>query len=108
MLSLYVGGMGSREQNFYNRLVSTYGFEAAAREVQDLYLAGRKSEAAMALPDELIDLVTISGPRDRARERIRAFRDAGIDTLIVSPMTFDADESKKQLRLVAELAEEIG
>src|SRR6202795_3876340 len=51
MLSLYVGGMGSREQNFYNRLVSTYGFEEAAKEVQDLYLAGRKSEAGMGLPD---------------------------------------------------------
>ncbi len=62
MLSLYVGGMGSREQNFYNRLVSTYGFEAAAKEVQDLYLAGRKSEAAMALPDALIDAVSIVGP----------------------------------------------
>ena len=107
MLSLYVGGMGSKEQNFYNRLVSSYGFEAAAREVQDLYLAGRKSEAAMALPDELIDLVTIAGPKDRARERLRAFRDAGIDTLIVSPMSFDADESKKQLHLVAELNQEL-
>ena len=107
MLSLYIGGMGSREQNFYNRLVSSYGFEAAARQVQDLYLAGRKSEAAAALPDELIDLVTIAGSRERARERVRAFRDAGVDTLIVSPMALDADESTKQLRLVAELAKEI-
>ena len=107
MLSLYIGGMRSREQNFYNRLVSSYGFEAAARQVQDLYLAGRKSEAAAALPDELIDLVTIAGSRERARERVRAFRDAGVDTLIVSPMALDADESTKQLRLVAELAKEI-
>ena len=107
MLSLYIGGMGSREQNFYNRLVSSYGFEAAARQVQDLYLAGRKSEAAAALPDELIDLVTIAGSRERARERVRAFRDAGVDTLIVSPMALDADESTKQLRLIAELAKEI-
>jgi alkanesulfonate monooxygenase SsuD/methylene tetrahydromethanopterin reductase-like flavin-dependent oxidoreductase (luciferase family) len=108
MLSLYVGGMGSREQNFYNRLVSSYGFEAAARQVQELYLAGKRSEAAMALPDELIDMVTIAGPRERARERIRAFRDAGIDTLIVSTMTLDADEGTKQLRLVAELNQELG
>jgi F420-dependent oxidoreductase-like protein len=108
MLSLYIGGMGSREQNFYNRLVSSYGFEAAAREVQDLYLAGKKSDAAMALPDDLIDAITISGPRDRARERIRAYKDAGVETLIVSPMALDNEERKNQLRLVAELAEEIG
>ena len=108
MLSLYVGGMGSREQNFYNRLVSTYGFEEAAKEVQDLYLAGRKSEAAMALPDALIDAVSIVGPPDQARERIRAFKDAGVDTLIVSPMAMDNDSRKQQLRLVAELAAEVG
>jgi F420-dependent oxidoreductase-like protein len=108
MLSLYVGGMGSREQNFYNRLVSTYGFESAAKEVQDLYLAGKKSEAAMALPDELIDAVSIVGPRDRARERIRAFKEAGVETLIVAPMAMDTETRKQQMRLVAELAEEIG
>jgi F420-dependent oxidoreductase-like protein len=108
MLSLYIGGMGSREQNFYNRLVSSYGFEAAAREVQDLYLAGKKSEAAMALPDDLIDAVSIAGPKQRAKERIRAFRDAGVETLIVSPMAMDADERKNQLRIVAELAREAG
>jgi F420-dependent oxidoreductase-like protein len=108
MLSLYVGGMGSREQNFYNRLVSAYGFEDAAKEVQDLYLEGRKSEAAMALPDALIDAVSIAGPPDQARERIRAFKDAGVDTLIVSPMAMDNDSRKEQLRLVAELAAEVG
>jgi F420-dependent oxidoreductase-like protein len=107
MLSLYVGGMGSREQNFYNRLVSSYGFEAAARQVQDLYLAGKRSEAAAALPDELIDQVTIAGPPERARERIRAYRDAGVDTLIVSPMFFNADQAVEQLRLVAELNKEL-
>jgi len=107
MLSLYVGGMGSREQNFYNRLVSSYGFESAAHEVQDLYLAGRKSEAAMALPNELIDAVSIVGPRDKARERIRAFRAAGVETLIVSPMALDNESRQQQLRLVAELTEEI-
>jgi alkanesulfonate monooxygenase SsuD/methylene tetrahydromethanopterin reductase-like flavin-dependent oxidoreductase (luciferase family) len=108
MLSLYVGGMGSRDQNFYNRLVSTYGFEDAAKEVQDLYLAGRKSEAAMALPDALIDSVSIVGPREQARERIRAFQAAGVDTLIVSPMAMDNESRKEQLRLVAELAGELG
>ncbi len=107
MLALYVGGMGSREQNFYNRLVSSYGFAAAAQQVQDLYLSGRKSEAMLALPDELIDLVCIVGPRERARERLRAFHDAGVETLIVSPMASDAEERREQLRQVAELAKDL-
>src|ERR1044071_5231142 len=63
-LALYVGGMGSRKQNFYNQLVQRYGFEDAARTVQDLYLEGRKDEAAAALPAELIDAVSLVGPRD--------------------------------------------
>ena len=108
MLGLYVGGMGSREQNFYNRLVASYGFEREAQEVQELYLAGRKTEAMLALPDDLIDAVSIAGPPQRAKERIRAFRDAGVETLIVAPMAFDNDERKKQLHLVAELAKAVG
>jgi len=107
MLALYVGGMGSREQNFYNRLVSSYGFEREAQQVQELYLEGRKSEAMLALPEALIDAVNIVGPRGRAKERIRAYRDAGVDTLIVSPMAFDTSERQEQLRLVAELTKEI-
>jgi alkanesulfonate monooxygenase SsuD/methylene tetrahydromethanopterin reductase-like flavin-dependent oxidoreductase (luciferase family) len=108
VLALYIGGMGSREQNFYNRLVSGYGFESAARQVQELYLAGKRMEAMEALPDELIDLVSIAGPPDRARERLRAFRDAGVDTLVVMSSTvIDAEERHKQLRLVAELAAEV-
>ena len=106
VLGLYLGGMGSREQNFYNRLVSSYGFEDEARHVQELYLEGRKSEAMLALPDDLIDAVSIAGTRQRARERIRQYRDAGVDTLIVSPMSMDNAERKEQLRLVAELARE--
>ena len=104
MLALYIGGMGSREQNFYNRLVSSYGFEREARHVQDLYLEGRRNDAMMALPDELIDMVTIVGPLDRARDRIRAFADAGVDTLIVSGMAVDTPSRIEQLRIVAELA----
>ncbi|HEX7264995.1 MAG TPA: LLM class flavin-dependent oxidoreductase, partial [Candidatus Dormibacteraeota bacterium] len=103
VLALYIGGMGSREQNFYNRLVSSYGFESAAREVQELYLDGKRTAAMEALPDELIDMTCLVGPSDRVRERMRAFRDAGVETLIVSPMTFDPDERQRQLRLVAEL-----
>jgi F420-dependent oxidoreductase-like protein len=105
-LGLYVGGMGSREQNFYNRLVSSYGFEREAQEVQELYLSGRKSEALMALPDAMIDAVSIVGPPARAKEKIRAFRDAGVETLIVAPMAQELAERKEQLRLIAELAGE--
>src|SRR6266511_121216 len=84
-LALYVGGMGSREQNFYNRLVRGYGFEEAAETVQELYLSGRQGEAMAALPDELIDLLTLCGPAGRVRERLAAFREAGVGTLIVLP-----------------------
>jgi F420-dependent oxidoreductase-like protein len=104
VLALYVGGMGSRKQNFYNQLMQRYGFEDAARKVQDLYLEGKKDEAAAALPDELIDLVTLSGPKDHVRERLAAFRDAGVGTLSIAPMTFTKEERMEQLRAVAELA----
>jgi F420-dependent oxidoreductase-like protein len=103
-LALYVGGMGSRERNFYNQLVSRYGFEDAAREVQDLYLEGRRDEAAAALPAELIDAVALTGPPDVVRERLAVYRDAGVGTLIVSPMAWTRDDRIAQLRQIAELA----
>jgi F420-dependent oxidoreductase-like protein len=104
-LALYVGGMGSREHNFYNRIVQSYGFEDAALRVQDLYLAGRKEEAAAALPGELIDAVSLCGPADLVRDRLRVFRESGVGTLIVSPMASSFEERREQLRLIAELAE---
>ncbi len=105
MLALYIGGMGSRQQNFYNQLVQRYGFEAAAREVQDLYLEGKATEAAAAIPTELIDLVSLCGPRDVVRERLRAFQDAGVGTLVVTPMAFETEQRIAHLRAIAELAE---
>jgi F420-dependent oxidoreductase-like protein len=103
-IALYVGGMGSRRQNFYNALVQRYGFEDAAREVQDLYLEGRKEEAAAALPGELIDMLTLCGPPDHVRARLEAFRDAGVGTVIVSFMAPTLEERRAQLRVLAELA----
>jgi F420-dependent oxidoreductase-like protein len=103
-LALYIGGMGSREQNFYNKLVQRYGFEDAASEVQDLYLQGKKAEAGEAIPAELIDMVSLCGPRDVVRDRLAAFRDAGVGTLMVSPMAWTPDDRVAQLRAVAELA----
>jgi F420-dependent oxidoreductase-like protein len=103
-VALYVGGMGSRKQNFYNALVQRYGFEDAAREVQDLYLEGKKEEAAAALPGELIDTVSLCGPADVVRERIGIYRDAGVGTLMVAPMAWTFEDRMAQLRHVAELA----
>jgi F420-dependent oxidoreductase-like protein len=102
-LALYVGGMGSRKQNFYNALVRRYGFEEAAQEVQDLYLEGKKDEAAAALPPELIDITCLAGPKDLVRERLAVYRDAGVGTLIASPMAFDPEERKRMVRDLAEL-----
>src|ERR687891_1761034 len=70
VLALYVGGMGSKDKNFYNALMQRYGFEAAAREVQDLYLEGKRDEAMAALPDALLDTVSLCGPPDVVRERL--------------------------------------
>jgi F420-dependent oxidoreductase-like protein len=104
VLALYIGGMGSRKQNFYNNLVQRYGFEEAAREIQDLYLEGKQAEAGDAIPAELIDMVCLCGPRDFVRERVAAFRDAGVGTLAVTPMAFTVEDRIGQLRAIAELA----
>ena len=104
ILALYIGGMGSRKQNFYNQLVQRYGFETAAQEIQDLYLDGKATAAAAAIPDELIDMVSLCGPSDAVRDRLAAFRDAGVGTLMVTPMAFTKDDRVAQLRAVAELA----
>jgi F420-dependent oxidoreductase-like protein len=103
-LALYIGGMGSRKQNFYNNLVQRYGFEAAAKEIQDLYLDGKKEEAAAAIPAELIDMVSLCGPPDVVADRIAAFRDAGVGTLTITPLAFGAEDRIAQLRAIAELA----
>jgi F420-dependent oxidoreductase-like protein len=102
-LALYVGGMGSREKNFYNALVRRYGFEEEAQDVQDLYLAGRKDEAMARLSDELIDLVSLAGPKEKVRDQLQVFREAGVDTLAVTPLAFDKHGRLEQLRLLAEL-----
>jgi alkanesulfonate monooxygenase SsuD/methylene tetrahydromethanopterin reductase-like flavin-dependent oxidoreductase (luciferase family) len=96
--------MGSREQNFYNRLAASYGFEDAAREVQDRYLGGDVQGAMAALPGELIDAVALCGPADRVRDRLARYREAGVGTLIVSPVAATLEERLTQLRTIAELA----
>jgi F420-dependent oxidoreductase-like protein len=102
-VALYVGGMGSREKNFYNALVRRYGFDDAAQEIQDLYLDGKKEEAAAAIPPALIDQVSICGPRERVKERLEVYRDAGVGTLIVSPMAFDPEQRRRTIRELADM-----
>jgi F420-dependent oxidoreductase-like protein len=102
-IALYVGGMGSRDKNFYNQLVQRYGFEEAAGAIQGLYLDGKKREAAAAIPPELIDLVTMCGPRERVSERLEVYRDAGVGTLIASVMAPDLEARKRTVRELAEM-----
>jgi len=103
LIALYVGGMGSKDKNFYNALVRRYGFEDAADEVQDLYLCGKRDEAAAALPAELIDQTSLCGPKELVAERLAVYREAGVGTLICSPMAFDPEERKRMIRDLAEL-----
>jgi len=97
MLALYVGGMGARGKNFYNDLACRYGYEAAAKKIQDLYLDGKKVEATNAVPDELVDEVALLGPRERIADRLDAWKESGITTLIVGAGQPEA------LQLMAEL-----
>jgi F420-dependent oxidoreductase-like protein len=103
-LALYIGGMGSRERNFYTEQAARYGFEQAARRVQEHYLAGDRAEAMAALPDELIDLVTLCGPAGRVRERLAAHREAGVGTLLAAPTAWTHEDRLDQLRRLAEIA----
>ena len=96
-LALYVGGMGARGKNFYNDLARRYGFEDAAETVQDLYLSGKKDEAAAALPDELVRAVSLIGPEGHVAERIAAFAEAGVTTLALQPLD---DSRENRLRTV--------
>ncbi|HSC73980.1 MAG TPA: LLM class F420-dependent oxidoreductase [Gaiellaceae bacterium] len=98
MLALYVGGMGARGTNFYNALVRRYGYEAEAERIQELYLDGKQRDAIAAVPDALIDEVALVGPADRIRDRLDAWREAGVTTLLVG--TADVGT----LRAIAELA----
>jgi F420-dependent oxidoreductase-like protein len=97
-LALYVGGMGARGKNFYNDLIASYGFEAEAALIQDLYLEGRKDEAIAAVPDELVRALSLIGPASYVAERVEAFRAAGVTTLAVTPL---ARSSAERVALMA-------
>ena len=98
LLALYIGGMGARGANFYNALVRRYGYEADADRIQALYLDGKQREAIASVPDALIDEIALVGPPERIRDRLDAWREAGVTTMLVG--TSDAGA----LRTMAELA----
>jgi F420-dependent oxidoreductase-like protein len=101
--ALYIGGMGSREQNFYNQLACRMGFEREAERVQDLYLDRRHREAAAAVPFEFLDATSLLGPRKRIAERLGRYADAGVTTLTVSSFVRTVEQRLDVVRTMAEL-----
>jgi F420-dependent oxidoreductase-like protein len=85
-LALYVGGMGARSKNFYNELIGRYGFEREAAQIQDLYLAGKKREAEALVPASLLESLSLIGPEGYVKDRIAAFKAAGVTLLDVQPI----------------------
>jgi F420-dependent oxidoreductase-like protein len=82
-IALYVGGMGAKGKNFYNALVRRYGWEAEAERIQELYLGGQQRDAIAAVPDELVDALALVGPKERIRDRLEAWRETPVTTLVV-------------------------
>jgi F420-dependent oxidoreductase-like protein len=104
-LALYVGGMGARGRNFYNDLARRYGYEQEAEEIQDLYLSGKKEEAAAAIPEEILRLTSLVGPAGFVAERVAAMREAGVTHLQVSPVPL-GDQTPASL--IGQLKEIVG
>jgi F420-dependent oxidoreductase-like protein len=106
--ALYVGGMGSKEQNFYNRIARRMGYDQAADEIQEKYLAKDYAGAAAAVPQQLIDSTTLIGTRDRLADRLQTFAAAGVTTLNLSPGGLTLDERITALRTAGEAVEQAG
>ena len=102
-LALYIGGMGARDKNFYNQLACRYGYESEAKEIQDLYLAGRKEDAAAAVPDDLVDAVTLIGDEDSIARQVAEFSAAGVRTLLVNALAATPDERVKHMARLSEI-----
>ncbi len=99
--ALYIGGMGPRERNFYNRFAREIGYEAEAAEIQDLFLARDRAGAAAAVPLPLIDETALIGPREHLAERFRGYAEAGVDTVTLWPFGQSAEEAVAALRTAA-------
>jgi len=98
-IALYVGGMGAKGKNFYNSLVRRYGWEAEADRIQELYLGGRQRDAIAAVPDELVDALSLVGPKERIRDRLEAWRETPVTTLVVGSPQPEALEVLAELVL---------
>jgi F420-dependent oxidoreductase-like protein len=98
-VALYVGGMGAKGRNFYNSLVRRYGWEEEAERIQELYLAGKQREAIAAVPDELVDAVSLIGPKERIAERLEAWRETPITTLVLGTTQPEALQTLAELVL---------
>lgn len=107
MLALYIGGMGAKGKNFYNNLAKRYGYEEAAEKIQDLYLDGKKDEAAAEVPEELLTKTSLIGPESHVRERLAALRESGVTTLNVTPLANSTAERTKLIERVRELTAEL-
>ncbi|HTT59100.1 MAG TPA: LLM class F420-dependent oxidoreductase, partial [Acidimicrobiales bacterium] len=104
MVALYVGGMGAKGKNFYNELAVRYGFEKEAEVIQDLYLEGKKKEAEAAVPEEFLELTTLCGPKSYVKERVGAFRAAGVTHLQVQPIPTPGQTTTTLIEAVKEMA----
>ena len=102
-LALYIGGMGARGKNFYNDLAVGYGYEQEAKLIQDLYLDGRKDEAAAAVPDELVRSTNLIGPLEFVKERLAALGENGVTTLMLSPLSKDRSRRIADISTIREL-----
>src|SRR5581483_7151354 len=98
MAALYIGGMGAKGQNFYNALVSRYGYEKEAAEIQDLYLSGKKQEAMAKVPAELLEKTSLCGPEGYVKDRIAAYKEAGVTVLSVTPFAEKPTEVIEKLK----------
>jgi F420-dependent oxidoreductase-like protein len=98
-VALYVGGMGAKGRNFYNALVRRYGWEDEAERIQDLYLDGKQREAVAAVPDELVDAVSLVGPKERIAERLEAWRETPVTTLVLGTTQPEALQTLAELVL---------
>jgi F420-dependent oxidoreductase-like protein len=107
ILAFYVGGAGSREQNPYANLVRRYGYDDVVDQLQELFLSGRRDEAVSAVPDEMLDALTLCGPPERVAERLGAFAEAGVDTVLVSPAGATLPERLETVNALAPLAERL-
>jgi F420-dependent oxidoreductase-like protein len=106
--ALYIGGMGSRDKNFYNALAVRLGYDAEAAEVQERYLAKDYAGAAAAVPFEFIDKTSLIGPRERIQERLHAYADAGVTTLTIASYAGSLDDRLATLRTMAEVLDASG